>query len=197
MTETRISSGLYLELDEAAGAAERLAAAFSVAAPSAVLIRPQSSSREGLRTLVQIVQRQGAAAIIAGDAEQVHSNGADGLHLPWSEDAAEAYSQARALLGRDCIIGVEAGPLRHDAMVLGEAGADYVAFGRDDQVARIEWWAEVFEVPCVALGVGDAAEAVRLAEAGADFIGWRLAAGQAPAAAADGLRTLAAVLAKA
>ena len=66
-------------------------------------------------------------------------------------------------------------------MELGEAGADYIAFGippdvEDRAVAverRIEliaWWNEVFELPSVAFDVADAEEARRLAEAGADFV---------------------------
>ena len=44
-------------------------------------------------------------------------------------------------------------------MLAGEAGADYVMFGEPDRrggrppfdaiVERVEWWAELFELPCV------------------------------------------------
>ena len=199
------SCGLYLELDDAAGAAERLSAAFSVAIVSAVLIRPQAAPRiESLRALVHLVQGKGAAAIVSGDAGLALSSGADGVHLAWSDDAADIYRQARSTLGADRIVGGEAGPLRHDAMVIGELGAEYVAFGRgggssgegvpEDQFERVAWWGQVFEVPCVALGIDDAAAAARLAAEGADFIGWRLAAGQSPADVAAGLQAVTAAL---
>ncbi len=199
------SCGLYLELDDGAGAAERLSAAFSVGAISAVLIRPQAAPRiEDLRTLVHLVQGKGAAAIVAGDAGLARACGADGVHLAWSEDAADVYRQARATLGADRIVGGEAGPLRHDAMVIGELGAEYVAFGRgggssgdgipEDQFERVAWWGEVFEVPCVALGIDDPTDAARLAVQGADFIGWRVAAGQSAADVAEGMRALTAAL---
>ena len=44
-------------------------------------------------------------------------------------------------------------------MLAAEAGADYVMFGEPDEnghrpsfdavIERVEWWAEVFEIPCV------------------------------------------------
>jgi thiamine-phosphate pyrophosphorylase len=67
---------------------------------------------------------------------------------------------------------------RHDAMTAAEQGADYVMFG-DVQgghrpsfeaiVERITWWAEVFEVPCVAMAES-LDEVGPLAAAGADFV---------------------------
>jgi thiamine-phosphate pyrophosphorylase len=86
--------------------------------------------------------------------------------------------------------------------VLGEAGADYVGFGvpegvKDTDGARarrlelISWWAEVFEIPCVAFDVAAPEDADRLARAGADFIGLRLRAGEAPADVTARIRAVA------
>lgn len=53
---------------------------------------------------------------------------------------------------------------------------------REDAAARqlelIAWWAEIFEVPCVAMDVADREAAGRLARAGADFVCLDLVAGQ-------------------
>ena len=81
-------------------------------------------------------------------------------------------------------------------MQLGEAGADYIAFGTpdfvaDQQAARerrldlIKWWAEIFEVPCVAFDVDSASDAAALAAAGADFVALRLSPSLAPADARE------------
>ncbi len=79
------------------------------------------------------------------------------------------------------IVGADAGRTRHDAMEIGEAGADYVAFGipphvedraraAERQIDLVSWWSELFEIPCVAFDVADAAQAERLVGVGCDFI---------------------------
>ena len=70
------------------------------------------------------------------------------------------------------IIGCDAGLSRHDAMEAGEAGASYLAFtgDLDDQLDMIDWWAELFELPCIGTGVRDAVVAMECACAGADFV---------------------------
>ncbi len=76
-------------------------------------------------------------------------------------------------------------------MTIAEAGADYVAFGipanvqnrikaRERRLDLIAWWAEIFEVPCVALDVETPELAAALAQAGADFIGVKIEAGAPP-----------------
>jgi thiamine-phosphate pyrophosphorylase len=64
-------------------------------------------------------------------------------------------------------------------MSAGEAGADYVLFGEPDEhghrpsveavAERLNWWAELFEPPCV--GFAETSdEAYEFAAAGADFV---------------------------
>ena len=66
-------------------------------------------------------------------------------------------------------------------MEAGEAGADYVAFGAffatDTKPAKstadaeiLHWWAELFEIPCVAIGGITADNCRPLVVAGADFL---------------------------
>jgi thiamine-phosphate pyrophosphorylase len=59
-------------------------------------------------------------------------------------------------------------------MTAGEAGADYVGFsgirGDTDGGRLVAWWANLFEVPCVALDELPEAEARQLVLDGADFI---------------------------
>jgi thiamine-phosphate pyrophosphorylase len=152
------------------------------------------------RPLVELAQSKDVAALIEGDAQLARTLRADGVHLPWSNDVGASFTEAREILGTRYIVGVDVGRSRHDAMTLAEEGADYIAFGipphvedRDTAKARrlelIGWWGEIFEIPCVAFDVDNAADAVALAAVGADFIALRrdveLTASDAKALARD------------
>lgn len=106
---------------------------------------------------------------------------ADGVHL--GQDDGDPR-QSREELGREAQIGVTCNASRHQAMEAGEAGADYVAFGAfypsttKDKGADaerpepeiLEWWSQIFEIPCVAIG-GITPENCRpLLDGGADFL---------------------------
>jgi thiamine-phosphate pyrophosphorylase len=79
----------------------------------------------------------------------------------------------------DRIAGVGGLTTRHDSMSAGEAGVDYVLFGEPDAkgqrpaaeaiAERLQWWAELFEPPCVGFA-GSCEEAHEFAAAGADFV---------------------------
>jgi thiamine-phosphate pyrophosphorylase len=175
---------LMIVLEVGDGALERLAAARGAGTVASIVLRApsgQTLTAAQAAPLVEAGQRVGIAMLIDADAELARTLRADGVHIPVSEAALQALEAARAWVGGRAIVGVDAGRSRHDAMSLGEAGADYVAFGippfvkaRDDAVERrldlVAWWAEIFEVPVVAMDVADVAEARELASAGADFV---------------------------
>ena len=64
-------------------------------------------------------------------------------------------------------------------MLAGEAGADYVMFGEvgagqrrpsfEAIIERVEWWADLFQIPCVAFAATPE-EVGEFAKAGADFV---------------------------
>jgi thiamine-phosphate pyrophosphorylase len=80
----------------------------------------------------------------------------------------------------DRSVGVGGLKARHDAMEAAELGADYVMFGEirpDGSVPtllmvleRAEWWAELFNTPCVAFA-SEEAHIAPLVAPGAEFIG--------------------------
>lgn len=195
MSSTESKPGLYLIVDGATPAAFAVLTATLDAAPIATVLLPATEAAT-LARLVALAQSRGAAALVADDARLARTVGADGVHLSWAPDLAQRYAAARAALGGDAIVGVEAGGFRHDAMVLGEAGADYIAFvplheTQDDDGERsalqadlIAWWSELFEVPCVAFGTESPEAAAALAAEGADFIAVSLPAAADPAGAA-------------
>jgi len=209
VTDTQGSCQLYAVLEAGEAAIERLGAALAATDIASVLIVPAAGGvleAAVARPLVEAAQAAGAAALLAGDAALARTLRADGVHLAPARDPLAAYEQAREVLGQRGIVGVDAGISRHDAMALAEAGADYIGFGapahlKDRDKARgrrdelIAWWAEIFEIPCVAFDVETPPEAEALCLACVDFVSIRLPAGATPAAARELVAGIAAVLA--
>jgi len=146
---------------------------------AAVLLRlkmaDQRSMISTVKTLAPAIQNAGAALLLEGHVELVARAGADGAHL----SGIAALEESLPTLKPDRIAGVGGLETRHDSMLAGELGADYVLFGeRDahgkrpsiDAVAeRLDWWAELFEPPCIGYAASRE-EAYEFARAGADFV---------------------------
>lgn len=146
---------------------------------AAVLVRLATTDQRTMiariKALAPAIQNNGAALLIDGPVELVARAGADGAHLT----GIEALQEALPSLKPDRIAGVGGLATRHDSMAAGEAGADYVLFGEPDQKGqrpsneaiseRLQWWAELFEPPCVGFAAS-IAEAGEFAAAGADFV---------------------------
>jgi thiamine-phosphate pyrophosphorylase len=184
---------LYLvtpRLDDTAAFGRELAAALAGGDVAAVLLRLNDADDRSLvnraKAAAAAVQSRDIALILDGRPELVGRTGADGAHL----SGAEAFAAAAGALKPDRIAGAGGLHSRHDAMLVGEQGADYVMFGepapaasrrtdpddgRDGRppfaavVERVEWWAELVEVPCVGYA-GNSDEIRPLAAAGADFV---------------------------
>jgi thiamine-phosphate pyrophosphorylase len=185
-------------VETGAGAAARLSAALAAGEVASVVV----TASEGVpavevQALVGAAQAAGSAALIRDDARLARTLKADGVHL--SAGNGKSFGEAREVLGGQGIVGVDAGRSRHEAMVAGEGGADYVAFGIPANVEDREkahrrrceltaWWSEIFEVPVVAFDVATAEEAGQLASAGADFIALTLPAHEPPAASGELVR---------
>ena len=129
-------------------------------------------------TLMPIVQRAGVAFIVNDRPDLAAQLGADGVHIG-QEDTS--YTEARAIVGKNAIVGVTCHDSRHLAMEAAEAGADYVAFGAfyptqtkdaktHAEIELLQWWGGIMVVPCVAIGGITVENAKPLIEAGADFI---------------------------
>ena len=151
---------------------------------AAVLVRlkmaDQRSMISRVKALAGPIQNAGAALLLDGQVldghvELVARSGADGAHLT----GVVALEDALANLKPDRIAGVGALATRHDSMTAGELGADYVLFGEPDAkgqrpsmeaiAERLQWWAELFEPPCVGFA-SSREEACEFAAAGADFV---------------------------
>lgn len=160
----------------------RLADALDGGAVAALQIRLKDHSREDVRALapglIETAHARDVAVILNDDPELADALGCDGVHIGQQDGPVKA---ARAVMGTDRTVGVTCHDSRHLAMVAGEAGADYVAFGAffptgtKEAPTRAEpgiltWWTELFELPCVAIGGITADNARPLVEAGADFL---------------------------
>jgi thiamine-phosphate pyrophosphorylase len=146
---------------------------------AAVLLRLAAADERTLinraKALAPLVQDQGAALLLDGLPDIVAHVGADGAHL----SDITAFEAALPTVKPARIAGCGGLQTRHDAMLAAEAGADYVMFGEPDQrqhrpsldavIERVSWWADLFEIPCVAFA-GDIEEVAPLADAGAEFI---------------------------
>src|SRR5262245_57852202 len=180
--EPRPAPRLYLvtpTTGDPARLVDAIAPALAAADVAAVLV-PLTGDDErallnGLKTLAPAVQGAGAALLLAGRADLVARAGADGAHL----DGIDDFSAEVGAFKPERIAGCGGLTTRHDAMLAAEAGADYVMFGDPDAsghrpsfeaiLERVEWWAEVFEIPCVGYAAS-LDEITALAGAGADFV---------------------------
>ncbi|MGB6539898.1 MAG: thiamine phosphate synthase, partial [Xanthobacteraceae bacterium] len=189
---------LYLvtaQLGDTVAFARELPAALAAGDIAAVLLRLAEADERTLinraKEIAAIVQPREIALLLDGHPEIVARAGADGAHLA----GIEALNAALPSLKPERIAGASGLASRHDAMLAGEAGADYAMFGEPDRAGRrptldtvlerIEWWAKLFQPPCI----GYAAhldEVAPLAQAGADFVAlgeWVWTHAQGPAAA--------------
>lgn len=205
------SASLYLDfqIDDASSAQAKavLAAAIDAAPIASVLLRPGQGTKifsETARPLIALAQARGIAVLIASETGETEMLGADGLHLIWSANITRSFKAARHS-APNAIVGADAGRSRHDAMELGEDGADYVAFGipphvedrakaAERQRDLISWWSELFEVPCVAFDVPDSESAHALAASGADFVSVGVASSDTANDAAARVRAFSAAL---
>jgi thiamine-phosphate pyrophosphorylase len=146
---------------------------------AAVLLRLQMTDQRSMisnvKTLAPAIQNAGAALLLDGHVELVARAGADGAHL----SGIAALEEALPTLKPDRIAGVGGLETRHESMLAGELGVDYVLFGEPDAhgkrpsaeaiAERLDWWAELFEPPCIGYATSRE-EAYEFARAGADFV---------------------------
>ncbi len=189
MSATDNSQRLYLMLPplaEAGDVADKLALALDAGDVACVLVplaaRDESSAKKIVKALIAVTEPRGVALLI-DTPSLVARSGADGAHLRLSADSLEkALEGAVETLKPDRILGAGGLRAKHDAMIAGEYDVDYVSFGEpapdgfvppmEQVLERVTWWADIFNVPCVAYAP-TLADVAALAKAGADFVALR------------------------
>jgi thiamine-phosphate pyrophosphorylase len=166
-------------IEDAAAFERMLRDAVAAADVAAVLLRLKDAAERDLinriKVLAPAVQGKDAALLLDGHAELAARAGADGAHLT----GIEAFAAAVESLKPARIAGCGGVNSRDDAMFAGERGADYVMFGQvaaeqrrpslEATVERLQWWSELFTVPCVGFAA-NRQEIQPLLAAGAEFI---------------------------
>ncbi|MBK1665899.1 thiamine phosphate synthase [Rhodospirillum rubrum] len=177
---------LYLitppRLDDWAAFAETLKRTLAAGDVACLQLRMKDESDDAIRRAVAAIRPvcHGAdVALLLNDRPDLAKDtGCDGVHVGQTD---ASYAQARAIVGADAIVGVTCHDSRHLAMIAGEAGADYVAFGAffptttkepptqaDPEILR--WWSEMMIVPSVAIGGITVENCTPLVETGTDFL---------------------------
>lgn len=184
MTLTMPTTQLYLisPLDVSGAFPQRLERAFCAGEVAAFQFRVKGVDEHEAARLAGPLQEICAAhdcAFIVNDSVSLAKRlKADGVHLGQGDGDVR---DAREMLGREAQIGVTCHASRHLAMDAGEAGADYVAFGaffpsetkasnHRPEPELLEWWQQIFEIPCVAIGGITPENCTALVTAGADFL---------------------------
>jgi thiamine-phosphate pyrophosphorylase len=196
---------LYLitpERIELATFRDSLAAALDAGDVACVQLRLKGLSDDDIcraaETLGAITQSRDVAFLLNDRPDLARKTGCDGVHVgqdDWS------YAKAREVVGPGGIVGVTCHDSRHLAIEAGEAGADYVAFGAffptTTKAAKghptpeiLEWWSELMEIPCVAIGGITAENCAPLVKAGADFLAVMGAVWNHPEGPAAGVRAM-------
>lgn len=127
------------------------------------------------RIITSHLEGTGTVLMLANRPSLAEPAGVDGAHFT-SLDELQT-TRTKLAIGR--LAGVGGLQSRHDAMVAAESGVDYVMFGEPDRsgkrpgfpalVERVSWWAEIFQIPCVAYAAS-LDEIAELADARADFV---------------------------
>ena len=142
------------------------------------------------RTIVETAQPLGAAVLVENSVSLARTLSADGVHIT---TGPREVAHARRLLGEEGIVGALCEKGRHEAMLLGEAGIDYLAVDQRREAAGenlLSWWAEMFVIPVVAFAPAAPDQVADLVRLGADFIRPQEDMWRSPEAARDCISAL-------
>jgi len=136
----------------------------------------ESQLQKRAMALAHPVQAEQVALLIAGDPRIARRVSADGVHDEIGDGFVSCSHQGKENL----MIGYGHIKDRHQAMLLGEAGADYLMFGKlgaDKQpqphprnLRLAHWCAEIIQIPCLVQAGSDMDALPMLVATGAEFI---------------------------
>jgi thiamine-phosphate pyrophosphorylase len=188
----------------AAGFISAFEAAIAAGDVASAIVAPRAdgTADEALAgKLAPLAARRGCALLLAGDNDA--ATRLDGVHV---ETGLAGLRSAIVRHHPDRIVGVGGAQSRHEAMDFGEAGADYIFFGRLDGDTSPEiapkafelatWWAELFEVPAMVMGGSVMESVAEAAAARIEFVALRRAIWEHADGAAAAVVAVNAILAR-
>lgn len=154
--------------------------------------------KRAIETLMPLAHARDIAFLVNDRADMAKAFGCDGVHIG-KDDVS--YQAARALLGKQAIIGTSCYASKDAAMDAASAGTDYVAFGsvfpsatKEDAplapLSLLEDWVFISDVPCAAIGGINAENCAPLVEAGVDFLAVISAVWQHPLGPVTGIKAM-------
>ncbi|MYZ48104.1 thiamine phosphate synthase [Propylenella binzhouense] len=181
-----------------------LEAALAAAPIAAVLVGiglGEEAAEAEAQLVLPMVQRYGAAGLVAEHTRVAGRVHADGVHV--STGLADLGAAVERFRPRR-IVGAGNLKTRHAAMEAGEAGADYLFFGQPHGDIRpephpkaldlAEWWSDLMEIPAVMMAGSVLASVRAAAETGAGFVAVNRAVWEHPAGPAEAVRIAHALL---
>ncbi len=169
---------------------------------AALQLRLPNADEDAILRAIDLVRpvahARGVALILDRRPDLAAQTGCDGAHVG---EGDLAPADARRLLGKTLQLGVACGDSRDAALRAGEAEADYVSFGaffsstsiqatRRADTELLAWWAELMELPVVAVGGITAGNCAPLVQAGANFLAVIGAVWSHPDGPAAGVRAM-------
>ncbi len=119
---------------------------------------------DNIKSITSIARKHDIPCLVKDELTIAEKHSLDGVYFS-NGDTEELEALIKSLkkqLGQDFFIGVNCGFERHAAMVLGEAGADFIAFGKAsdskdadieaEKLEHIKWWNELFTVQSAVFG---------------------------------------------
>jgi thiamine-phosphate pyrophosphorylase len=175
---------------------------------ASLIVSAGPASPEALQQIadlaVPIAQKRGVAAFVADDTRVAGRVRADGIHV---DTGLADVKAAVARFHPKQMVGAGGAATRDEAMALGEAGADYLFFGRLDgdsgatifarALDQASWWSAVTTVPAIVMGGNAIASVTEAAQAGIEFVALSRAIWDHPGGAGSAVAEACATLASA
>lgn len=104
-----------------------------------------------VRKVIPLAQAHECAVVLDNEPNLVRELDADGTQITTGQ---QDVLKALNTLKPDFIVGAANLTTRHEAMLCGEAGADYLSFGdfravpSQEDIDLADWWTNLFQIPC-------------------------------------------------